>query len=262
MKIRTKKKKRMTLLYSVCLSFLTLIIIGGIGSYIYYSHLQQELDQGVQTAQEEAYQQMQRNQPTEASNGRSDEKNDGSQREAAVSASNQQQSQLPRNGFKKVDKDVDYTGKDVKPLTVEDMKRVNAKKVIASFGVGTIEIPSIGMKLPILEGMSQENLSVGAGTMKPGQVLGKGNFALAGHYMTNAGLLFGGIKNVQVGDRITVQYQSSKAIFQVKNVQHIIQNEGQVISDAQGDGILTLITCDGAIEGTSGRVMVRATLLS
>lgn len=249
----------MTLLYSVCLSFLTLIIIGGIGSYIYYSHLQQELDQGVQAVQEEAYQQMQRNRPAKISNGRSDANTTSSQREAEASISNQQTQKID---FKTGDKDVDYTGKDVKPLTVEDMKRVNAKKVIASFGAGTIEIPSIGMKLPILEGVSQENLSVGAGTMKPGQVLGKGNFALAGHYMTNAGLLFGGIKNVQAGDRITVQYQSSKAIFQVKNVQHITQNEGQVISDAQGDGILTLITCDGAIEGTSGRVMVRATLLS
>ncbi|HHD1574862.1 TPA: sortase [Enterococcus faecium] len=152
----------------------------------------------------------------------------------------------------------DYVGKDVKPLTVEAMKKVDAEKVISNFGMGTIQIPSIGMNLPILEGMSQENLSVGAGTMKPNQELGKGNFTLAGHYMTNAGLLFGGIKNVKKNDPVQVTYKNKTINFKVVKIEHITAEDNQVIFDSEGNGILTLITCDSSVDGTNGRLMVRA----
>lgn len=142
-------------------------------------------------------------------------------------------------------------------LTVEAMKKVNAEKVVSTFGAGMIQIPSIHMNLPILEGMSQENLSVGAGTMKPNQELGKGNFTLAGHYMTNAGLLFGGIKNVKKNDLVQVTYENKTMNFKVTKVKQITAEDNQVIFDSEGNGILTLITCDSSVVGTAGRLMVR-----
>ncbi|EOI7546445.1 class A sortase, partial [Enterococcus hirae] len=154
-------------------------------------------------------------------------------------------------------KQPDYVGKDVKPLTVEAMKKVNAEKVVSTFGAGMIQIPSINMNLPIVEGMSQENLSVGAGTMKANQELGKGNFTLAGHYMTNAGLLFGGIKNVKKNDLVQVTYKNKTMNFKVTKVKQITAEDNQVIFDSEGNGILTLITCDSSVAGTDGRLMVR-----
>ncbi|EGP5708874.1 hypothetical protein ACJQ40_002291 [Enterococcus faecium] len=38
------------------------------------------------------------------------------------------------------------------------------------------------------------------------------------------------------------------------------KENSQVISDTEGTGILTLITCDSATDGTSGRLMIRASL--
>ena len=87
--------------------------------------------------------------------------------------------------------------------------------------------------------------------------MGKGNFTLAGHYMTNAGLLFGGIKNVKKNDLVQVTYENKTMNFKVTKVKQITAEDNQVIFDSEGNGILTLITCDSSVVGTAGRLMVR-----
>ncbi|ENZ6560418.1 class A sortase [Enterococcus faecium] len=224
---------------------LTIFFIAGLSSYFYFGHQQQELDKTTQSVQSTAIQAMEKQQ-----------KNKNSTQTTGSNSTDARQSNEIKISDSK--KQPDYIGKDVKPLTVEAMKKVNAEKVVSTFGVGMIQIPSINMNLPILEGMSQENLSVGAGTMKPNQELGKGNFALAGHYMTNAGLLFGGIKNVKKNDPVQVTYKNKTMNFKVIKIEHITAEDNQVIFDSEGNGILTLITCDSSVDGTNGRLMVRA----
>ena len=239
----------------IVLSF-AIFLITGIGSFFYYSQKQKNLEKNVYTAQSSALKTMEDKQKGKKNEIKKEKETNDS------SNSSTDESTVPADPVPlELDmKNVDYNGKDVVPLTEEAMKKVDAEKVVSSFGVGTIEIPSIGMNLPILEGISQNNLSVGAGTMKEGQKLKYGNFALAGHYMTNAGLLFGGIKNVKKNDQIKITYKNETANYKVTEVKQITQADSQVIYDSEGEGILTLITCDHAVEGTEGRVMVRATL--
>ena len=54
---------------------------------------------------------------------------------------------------------------------------------------GAIAIPKVNLYLPILLGLSDDSLSTGAGTMRKNQVMGQGNYPLAGHYMTAKGVL-------------------------------------------------------------------------
>ncbi|EOS7791546.1 class A sortase [Enterococcus hirae] len=233
-------------------SLLGLLFLCGIGSYFYFTMKEQTMNQKTGTLQSEAVQKMQEKEQSQQKNGSKEKKQGGD------ITSQSDQSQLPIT----IDKTkVDYSGKDVKPLTVEDMVKVDADKIISSFGVGTLSIPSIHMELPILEGISQSNLSVGAGTMKPNQIVGEGNFALAGHYMTDSGLLFGGLKNVNTGDQVSLTYQNQQAIYQVTEIKKISADNGYVIDDTEGNGILTLITCDSSVVGTDGRLMVRANLI-
>jgi sortase A len=49
--------------------------------------------------------------------------------------------------------------------------------------IGKLAIPHVKMALPILKGLANDNLSVGAGTMKSDQKMSSGNYALAGHYI-------------------------------------------------------------------------------
>ncbi|HIB1875577.1 TPA: sortase domain-containing protein [Enterococcus faecium] len=46
--------------------------------------------------------------------------------------------------------------------------------------------------------------------------------------------------------------------FKVTKVKQITAEDNQVIFDSEGNGILTLITCDSSVAGTDGRLMVRA----
>lgn len=45
--------------------------------------------------------------------------------------------------------------------------------------------------------------------------------------------------------------------FKVTKVKQITEEDNQVIFDSEGNGILTLITCDSSVSGTDGRLMVR-----
>lgn len=156
----------------------------------------------------------------------------------------------------------DYSAADVRTLTPSDLKKVDAAQQINQYGAGLLEIPAITLSLPILEGMTQANLSVGAGTAKPGQQVGKGNFALLGHYMTNRGVLFGGLRYLQKGNVIKVTYHDKKAEYEVTESKVIHKSEVQYMEDAKdNDKILTLITCDSSREGTPNRLIVRAKLI-
>ncbi|MDA3964896.1 class A sortase [Enterococcus thailandicus] len=252
MKEEENKKKRRSIVSVLVVSICLLITIGGLSFYAFLNYQQDHFDKMTKTVQSKALDEMKKKEEFVASADK------GNSIEIAGSATENSLT----NSLNVDRKEVDYSGKNVKNLTLEDMEKVNPKKIVSSFGVGRIEIADIALFLPILEGVSQENLSVGAGTMKANQQLGKGNFALAGHYMTDAGLLFGGIKNVKVGSGIYVTYYSDMAYYTVTEVKHITKHDGDVVLDSQGEGILTLITCDSSIDGTAGRYMVRAKVVN
>ena len=65
--------------------------------------------------------------------------------------------------------------------------------------IGAIAVPSVNMYLPIMKGLSNDAMSTGGGTMRPDQVMGKGNYPLAGHYMTAKGVLFSPLENNKIG---------------------------------------------------------------
>lgn len=252
MKAEENKKKRRSIVSVLIVSICLLITIGGLSFYAFSNYQQDHFDKMTKTVQSKAFDEMKKKEKSIANNSK----------ENTIEIAGSATENSSTNSLTIDRKKVDYSGKNVKALTLEDMKKVNPEKITSSFGVGRIEIVNIGMFLPILEGVSQENLSVGAGTMKANQQLGRGNFALAGHYMTDAGLLFGGIKNVTVGSGIYITYYSDVAYYTVTEVKHITKNDGEVILDSQGEGILTLITCDSSVDGTAGRYMVRAKVLN
>jgi sortase A len=69
--------------------------------------------------------------------------------------------------------------------SVSDINALNLygdiKNIDSRYIIGQIVVNDIGMNLPILKGISNSNLAVGAATMKDGQKMGEGNYALAGH---------------------------------------------------------------------------------
>lgn len=169
-----------------------------------------------------------------------------------------------------ISKKTDNANKAVRDISYEDIKRntgtnkaefdyeaiedVNPKDII--FGsmnfdeeniIGQLSVPDLDIDLPLLKGVTNENLSVGASTMRRDQEMGKGNYPVSGHNMKNKDLLFGSLMDIETGmkayltdKKTTYEYK----IYSIKVVEdtamYMIEN-GQ--SEKAGGPIISLMTC-------------------
>lgn len=146
---------------------------------------------------------------------------------------------------------------DSSNVTAIDTIPVNTS-IDSNYIVGELYYPNVGMDIFVLEGLSNNNLYVGSGTMKPNQKMGKGNYAIAGHHMFNENLLFTPLMKSKIGDTVFLSDQSTIYQYKITTVSTIPISYGHVISDNEGDKLITLITCSD-VYGTA-RLMVRGEL--
>ncbi|QHQ63360.1 sortase [Anaerocolumna sedimenticola] len=121
--------------------------------------------------------------------------------------------------------------------------------------VGAIAISDLKLLLPVLEGTTTSNLMVGATTIKAGQVMGKGNYCLAGHHMKNDELLFGPLLQIKVGSLIQLSDKKTIYTYQVTETRIVPETDLTVLKD-QSVPLLSLITCDISGINTDNRFIV------
>ncbi|MGG0774917.1 class A sortase [Bacillus rugosus] len=166
-------------------------------------------------------------------------------------------------------------------LTVEQLKKNNEKDAAFEFDsieppdlmeaikagfdhdqksiIGRITIKSVDLELPILKGTTNENLLIGAATMRPNQKMGEGNYPLAGHHLKQESLLFGPLENIKTGAQIVITDFKKDYIYSVSSKETISEMDAKVIEETNEKEI-TLITCDKAAE-TEGRLVVKGKLV-
>lgn len=110
--------------------------------------------------------------------------------------------------------------------------------------VGGISVPSVNLNLPIGLGTSTTTLALTAGTMKEQQVMGKGNYALAGHHMNRADLLFSPLYQAKIGDIVYLTDLDFIYEYSITDIRTIEATEVEAIDDVADETLLTLITCD------------------
>lgn len=127
--------------------------------------------------------------------------------------------------------------------------------------IGEIAIPDIDLNLPIVKGVSDDNLLVGAATMKPGQEMGIGNYSLASHYSDayNETLLFAPLIKASEGMKIYLTDLSKVYIYEVTSVT-LVEPTAVEVLDETGENIITLVTCND-MSATKRRI-VRGKLVS
>ncbi|KGL46462.1 class A sortase [Listeria newyorkensis] len=126
--------------------------------------------------------------------------------------------------------------------------------------VGSIAIPSVDLSLMVLKGTNTANLLAGATTMRSDQVMGKGNYPLAGHHMRNGSMLFGPVMNVKEGAKVYLTDLTNLYTYEVTNTKIVKDTEVGVIDDTEEPQI-TLVTCDVATE-TDQRFIATGKLVS
>ncbi|WP_027108616.1 class A sortase [Lacticigenium naphthae] len=130
----------------------------------------------------------------------------------------------------------------VEEVTLEDLlqSQFNQSELPV---VGSLAIPELGMHLAILEGVSNENLIAGAGTMKPDQEMGKGNFSLASHNMKDPTLLFAPLHQAKPGMKAYLTDKQHVYVYEIATHEIIEPTRVDVIRDTPSE-LLTMITCN------------------
>lgn len=124
--------------------------------------------------------------------------------------------------------------------------------------IGVISIPDVSLELPIIKGLDDESLAIGAGTMHPDQQMGKGNYALAGHYLQHATALFGPLHEVHIGMKIYLRDDTHTYEYIVTSLETVPPERVDVL-DETATPTLTLITCTF---DTTERLIVKGSLVT
>lgn len=134
--------------------------------------------------------------------------------------------------------------------------------------LGIIEIPKIDLRLSIFKGKPyvntknrQDLMLYGAVTNKQNQKMGRGNYVLASHIISNSNLLFTNIDLLQKGDIITLKDSDYTYKYTVYNNFIVSKDETWILNDIKDYSILTLYTCyDDSTKLPENRVVIRAVL--
>ncbi|WP_291647555.1 class D sortase [Clostridium sp.] len=135
----------------------------------------------------------------------------------------------------------------------EEEKSINGYKPIA-----LIEIPSIKLSQGLVEGITDDILQYYLGhfetSVKPGE---KGNFAVAGHRVSDYSEAFVNLYKVEAGDEIIVK--ANKKEYKYEVTENFIVDPSRVdVLDNTDDATITLITCT---VGAKERVIVKGKLV-
>ncbi len=113
--------------------------------------------------------------------------------------------------------------------------------------IGGIAIPEVEINLPIFKGLDNVNLFYGAGTMKPDQKMGEGNYSLASHHIFTAEnasqMLFSPLVNAKAGMKIYLTDKEKVYTYEITEVKRVTPDRVDEIEDRTGVREITLVTC-------------------
>lgn len=107
------------------------------------------------------------------------------------------------------------------------------------------EIPSLNIKVPVLEGTDSKALQVSAGHFEGTGTLGHGNYCIAGHNSTIYAEIFNDLDQIQICDEIYLvdtDENRTKYTYVVTEYKTVKPSDTWVLNDF-GDDRLTVISC-------------------
>lgn len=151
----------------------------------------------------------------------------------------------------------------VDPFSEEAKTQVESKSYynVLNIGeaMGTIEIPSINVNLPIYHGASEEVLSQGIGHLSNSSlpIGGKGTHsALTGHRGLPSSKLFRHLDKLEIGDVFFINTLGEKLAYKVDDIKIVLPHETNWLEKVPDKDYVTLITCEPYMINTH-RLLVR-----
>ena len=140
----------------------------------------------------------------------------------------------------------------------ESNEDVNLDSINGYTPIAIMEIPSIRLKQPVVEGVTEDVIKYFLGkfpeSAMPGEV---GNFSVAGHRVSDFTDAFINFYKVKPGDKVIVTTKSGKYTYEVDE-SFIVEPEQVEVLDTADYEKITLITCT---IGSKRRVIVTGRLI-
>lgn len=147
-------------------------------------------------------------------------------------------------------------------ITEPENKDENTSNIEFSEGyepIALMEIPSIKLEQGIIEGITDDilNFYLGhfEGSAMPGEV---GNFAVAGHRVSNYSEAFVNLYKAEIDDEIIVKANNKKYIYKITEMIVVDPTNVEVLDDTE-EATITLVTCT---VGAKERLIVKGKLVS
>ena len=138
-------------------------------------------------------------------------------------------------------------------------EEVNLEDINGYTPIAIIEIPSIKLSQALVEGISDDVLKYFLGHFNDSAAPGeKGNFAVAGHRVSDYTDAFINLYKVKAGDEVIVKTHDKKYTYVVED-NFIVEPEDIHVLDDTKEATMTLVTCT---VGAKQRVIVKGRLIS
>lgn len=131
--------------------------------------------------------------------------------------------------------------------------------------IGYLAVPSIGLKLPIINELSNYSISIGAAVYYDNMKMGKGNYVLASHfwYDSETALFSPLYYNVSQGAKKQKMYLTDLKnlyTYEVSTYKVVNTTETSYIQQDTSENLLTLFTCNYTAD--AGRIVMQGKLVS
>lgn len=127
---------------------------------------------------------------------------------------------------------------------------LSTDEIDPSLIIGRLYIPSISVNLTLYNGLTNNILLAGVGTMRPHLKMGEGNFPVAGHYTygtPESNLLFTDLTSVEIGDLIYLTNNETIYEYEAYDTKVVEPSDTQWIEDAvaveHGQPVISLMNC-------------------
>lgn len=124
--------------------------------------------------------------------------------------------------------------------------------------IALMEIPSIGLSQGIVEGITDDILQYYLGkfetSVNPGE---KGNFAVAGHRVSDYSEAFVNLYKADVGDEILVKANKKEYVYEITDSFIVSPDNIEILNNTE-EATITLVTCT---VGAKERLIVKGKLI-
>lgn len=161
-----------------------------------------------------------------------------------------------------------YDFKKVKPISAASLAQAYRKRSNYK-AIGQVAIPSLKINLNVYRGVGNMELNLGAGSMKPHQKMGQGNYCLAAHNMDDGKSYFSPIystianKGKLVGRKVYLMNYYTVYTYKLDKAYYISATRVDLLNNVKHQKTISLFTCDYTGAGrvfTQGRLIKKQAL--